>query len=111
MKTRVIFISIFVAVHIIGLSCQAQTFASFNSVEPTGQTQNLVLPATHTFQRLIRTGDALSLGGSLGSTPDFTAYVPINGSSTNGYLSISSETLPAECAILNLPFDNASRVW
>ena len=56
-------------------TCCAQTIATFNSVQPTAQTQNLVLPATHTFQRIIKTGDPLSLGGNLGTHLDFTGYV------------------------------------
>jgi hypothetical protein len=111
MKTLLIFHLLFAGFQVMELSSTAQTIATFNSLEASGQGQNLVLPATHTFQRLIRTGDVLSLGGNLGNNPDFTAYVPINGSSTQGYLSISSETAPAECAILNLLFDNASRLW
>ncbi|HVG42030.1 MAG TPA: alkaline phosphatase PhoX [Chitinophagaceae bacterium] len=90
---------------------QSQTIGTFNSVQPTAQTQNLVLPATHTFQRIIRSGDALSSGGTLGGSLDFTGYVPINGSSTNGYLSISSETAPAECAVLSLSFNTANKLW
>jgi hypothetical protein len=37
--------------------------------------------------------------------------VPIAGSSTNGYLSVSSETAPAECAVLSLSFQNTSKLW
>lgn len=90
----------------------AQTIGTFNSIHPTAQTQNLVLPPSHTFQRIIKTGDALSLGGELGGFLDFTGYVPISGSSTNGYLSISSEILnAAECAILNISFDPVPKIW
>ena len=88
-----------------------QTIGSFNSVQPTAPTQNLVLPSTHTFQRIIRTGDALSGGGNLGRNLDFTGYVPIAGSSSNGYLSISSEDYPAECAILSISLNIATKTW
>jgi uncharacterized protein len=90
----------------------AQTIGTFNSIQPTAQTQNLVLPSTHTFQRIIKTGDALSLGGNLGANLDFTGYVPISGSSTNGYLSISSEVADAaECSILTISFNSIPKLW
>ncbi len=97
---------------IIQFAVQAQTIGTFNSIQPTTQTQNLILPPTHTFQRIIKTGDALTLGGNLAANLDFTGYVPIGGSSTNGHLSISSE-IPdaAECAIANMNFNTASKLW
>ncbi|GEO10977.1 hypothetical protein SAE01_34730 [Segetibacter aerophilus] len=91
----------------VGLS---QSIATFNSVAPTAQTQNLVLPGTHTFQRIIRSGTPLTSGGNFGGNPDFTGYVPIAGSSTNGYLSVSHETAPAEVNILTMTF-NANKLW
>ncbi len=89
----------------------AQTIGTFSSVSPGPQTENFVIPSTHTFQRLIKTGDPLTLGGTLGSNLDFTGYVPISGSSRNGYLSISSETTPAQCAILNISYDYPTHTW
>jgi len=89
----------------------AQTIGTFNSVQPSAQTQNLRLPSSHTFQRIIRSGDALSSGGTLGNQLDFTGYVPIASSSTDGFLSINSETAPAECAILSIAFNNTSKLW
>lgn len=89
----------------------AQTIGTFNSVMPTAQTQNLEIPSTHTFQRIIRSGATLTTGGTLADNLDFTGYVPIAGSSTNGYLSISSETPIGECAILNMSFNGASKLW
>ena len=53
----------------------SQTIGTFNSVAPTAQTAQFVFPSTHTFQRIIKSGDALSLGGTLGSSLDFTGYV------------------------------------
>jgi WD40 repeat protein len=89
----------------------AQTIGMFSSVQPTAQTQNLVLPATHTFQRIIRSGATLPSGETMGSTLDFTGYVPISGSSTNGYLAISSESNPAGCAILSVSLDPTIKLW
>ncbi len=89
----------------------SQSIATFNSVEPMPQSQSLMIPSSHTFQRIIRGGTNLSDGGTLGETLDFTGYVPISGSSTNGYLSISSETTPAACAILNINFNSINKLW
>ena len=90
---------------------QAQTIGTFSSIAPTAQTQQLVLPPTHTFQRIIRSGDPIASGGVLGNNLDFTGYVPISGSSSNGYLSISSETAPAQVAILDINFNASSKLW
>ena len=97
------------------LLCQyefcGQTIGNFSSVTPGTQQQTLILPSTHTFQRLIKSGDALSFGGTLGTNLDFTGYVPIGGSSTNGYLSISSESTPAEVAVLQISFNSGTELW
>ena len=97
------------------LLCQydiyGQTIGNFSSVIPGTQQQTLILPSTHTFQRIIRSGDALSLGGTLGTNLDFTGYVPIGGSSINGYLSISSESTPAEVAVLQISFNAGTELW
>jgi secreted PhoX family phosphatase len=88
----------------------SQSIATFNSVAPAAQTQNLVIPGTHTFQRIIRSGTSLTAGGNFGDNPDFTGYVPISGSSTTGYLSVSHETLPAAISVLSMTF-NANKLW
>ncbi len=73
----------FIGVFLLAGRASTQTIGTFSSVTPTVQTQSLVLPATHRFQRIIKSGDLLSLGGAFGSNTDFTWYVPISGSSTN----------------------------
>ena len=90
---------------------QSQSIGTFNSVTPGDQTPSLVIPPTHTFQRIIKTGDALTAGGTLGSNLDFTGYVPISGSSRNGYLSISSESTPAAVAIMSVTYNYATHTW
>jgi hypothetical protein len=96
---------------LFGCPVSAQTIANFTTLAPAAQNQSLVIPSTHTFQRIIKTGDALSLGGTIGDVLDFTGYVPISGSSTNGYLSISSESASASCAILNISYNATTRLW
>ncbi len=88
-----------------------QTIGTFNSVQPTAQTQNLVLPSTHTFQRILRAGTTLSSGETAGANFDFTGYVSISGSSTNGYLSVSSESVSAGCAILSISLNSTTKLW
>ncbi len=63
---------------VVVIRSHSQTIATFNSVTPAAQTQSLVLPSTHTFQRIIRSGDVLSDATTLGNSLDFTGYVPIS---------------------------------
>lgn len=51
---------------------KAQSIGTFNSITPAAPSARLVLPSSHTFQRIIKTGDALTTGGMLGSNTDFT---------------------------------------
>ena len=90
---------------------QSQTIGTFNSVAPGVQAASLVIPSTHTFQRIIKSGDALTAGGTLSNDLDFTGYVPISGSSRNGYLSISSESTPAAVATMSLAYNNPTHTW
>ncbi|MFQ3576545.1 MAG: alkaline phosphatase PhoX [Cytophagales bacterium] len=89
----------------------SQSIADFKSVKPLSkQPDTLVLPKTHTFQYLIKTDDDLMDGRKLGSTLDFTGYVPIDGSK-EGWLSISSENEVAETAILKIKLDATKGKW
>lgn len=90
---------------------KAQNIGTFNSVTPGVQTQNLIIPSTHTFQRIIKSGDALTAGGTLNANLDFTGYVPISGSSRNGYLSISSESTPAAVATMRVSYNYTTYTW
>jgi uncharacterized protein len=89
----------------------SQTIGTFSSVAPTAQTQQFVIPSTHRFQKLMQSGDALTLGGLLKGTPDFTCYVPIAGSSTNGYISLNHEEAPGGATIMDVNYSNMTRLW
>jgi len=104
-------ISLLLAVSFFVPGSSSQTIGTFTSVTPGPQLQTLEIPSTHTFQRIIKSGDALSLGGTLGLDLDFTGYVPTAGSSTNGRLSISSESTPAQVAILEISFSTTNSLW
>lgn len=92
--------------------------SSFTSVLPSAQPDTLRIPATHTFQRIAQTGDAYNntaLGAAMSGTFDFTGYVPIGGSSANGYLSINHETSSfaagAGVSILDLNYSSSTETW
>lgn len=85
----------------------------FTSIAPTSQTSNLIIPSqTHTFQMLFKQGDAYTKGsGNVPGNHDFTAYVPINGSSELGYLGVNHETTPGAVSILDLHYDTTTKLW
>ena len=83
----------------------AQTIGTFTSVAPGSQDSRLNIPASHSFQFLIENGDPLTAGGTMPDNHDFAGYVPIGGSSTNGYLGINSELTPGGTTILDLFLD------
>lgn len=88
----------------------------FVSVVPSTQPDSLRIPATHTFQMIVQEGDSYTdtADGVTKGLFDFTGYVPINGSSHNGYLSINHElgSFPAAgVSMLSLNFDTAAHVW
>ncbi|MCB2409058.1 alkaline phosphatase PhoX [Hymenobacter lucidus] len=88
----------------------------FTSVLPSTQPQELRLPSTHTFQMLVQGGAAYSTpaDGNVKEAFDFTGYVPINGSSANGYLSINHEGSSAATSgvsMLDLSFNATTKLW
>ncbi|MEJ2594961.1 MAG: DUF839 domain-containing protein, partial [bacterium] len=88
-----------------------QSVADFTSVEPLPQSTDFVIPSTHEFQYIIQHADPLTAGGNMPDYTDFTAYVPISGSSTNGYLSINSEMFPGGVTVLDINLDGVNRQW
>jgi uncharacterized protein len=89
----------------------AQNIWDFQSVEPLPATQNFVFPSTHRFQKIISFGDPLTDGSTLLNNNDFTGYVPISGSSTDGYLSINAETTPGGVAMLDMNYNSTTKLW
>ena len=87
--------------------------ACFTSIAPTAQTSNLIIPSeTHRFQQIHKQGTPYSIGG--GTVPgnhDFTGYVPVEGSSELGHLSINHENTPGGVSILDLHFDQTTNLW
>ena len=94
----------------------ADHLSRFTSVMPSTQPQDLRIPATHTFQMLAQGGQAYTAAadGTMKEAFDFTAYVPVGTSSTNGYLSINHEGSSAAASgvsMLNLSFDATTKLW
>ena len=125
MKQNLLFLT---AAILAGGSTQAQTspaacnplpaghLSNFTSVRPTTQMEGLSIPSTHIYQMLVQTGDAYSNpnDGTVKAANDFTGYVPIDGSSTSGYLSINHEgssDATSGVSMLNLQFNSATKLW
>jgi len=94
----------------------ATHISNFISVLPSAQPDSLRIPSTHTFQMLLQSGDPYTnaADGNTKGTFDFTGYVPIGGSSTNGYLSINHEdgSWPdAGVSMLSLNYDPGTKLW
>lgn len=89
-----------------------QNIGDFISVSPSAQTQLLVIPSSHRYQLLARSGDSIDVGGVLKSNLDYTAYVPIDGSSRNGHLSLNHEISGAGgVTIMDIHFDSVYMKW
>lgn len=88
----------------------AQNIADFLSVNPVTPSSNFVFPSSHRFQKIIEHGDDIQ-GGTMRDNFDFTGYVPISGSSKNGYLSINHELNPGGVTIMNLQLDTIAKLW
>ena len=90
--------------------------SKFTSVMPSVQPDSLRIPSTHTFQMLIQHGEPYTdaTQGNTGDNFDFTGYVPINGSSHKGYLSLNHEmgSFPAAgVSMMDIQFDSTLHIW
>ncbi len=103
---------LFIAAMFLYLGTSAQHISDFISIEPGGQGTTFDFPeGTHTWQKMIINGDALTAGGTMPDNHDFAGYVPIDGSSTTGYLSINSELTPGGVTILDINHDPVTKLW
>ncbi|RDV15599.1 DUF839 domain-containing protein [Pontibacter diazotrophicus] len=88
---------------------------SFTSVQPIGQSETITFPTeTHAIQQLAKTGFTSYTDGSTGTIPgnnDFTAFIPIEGSSKKGYLTINHENSPGGISILDMRLNEATNLW
>jgi uncharacterized protein len=89
----------------------SQNVADFVSVKPDTQIAKFIFPSsTHEFQRIIEHADAISNGNMMDNF-DFTAYVPISGSSTNGHLSINHELTVGGVTAMDIQYNIANKLW
>ncbi len=96
---------------LFSIGVYAQQIGEFTSLSPGAQTTDFIIPSTHRFQKIIEAGDPLTEGGTLLNKNDFSGFVPISGSSELGYLSINAEAIPGGVAILDINYNNTSRLW
>ncbi len=90
-----------------------QPIGDFQSIEAGRQTEQFRFPEkTHTFQVLLRAGEQLTTGGSMPTRHDFTGFVPVGGSSENGFVCINAEVNPSgDVTVLDVHFDEKQRKW
>ncbi|MCY1661692.1 PhoX family protein [Chryseobacterium sp. SL1] len=94
------------------VSCNANHISCFTSIVPTAQTNKLIIPTEHKYQLILKEGDNYTEGGGLvGGQNDFTAYVPKNASSTNGYLSVNHETNPGGVTMAEINYNATTKLW
>ena len=92
--------------------CNGKHIACFTSIVPTAQTNQLIIPVEHRFQLLFKEGEAYTIGsGTVPGNHDFTAYVPINGSSVKGHLSVNHENTPGGVSMLGIHYNDTSKLW
>ncbi|MBB4080067.1 hypothetical protein GGR28_002697 [Lewinella aquimaris] len=85
----------------------------YTSIVPTAPTAKFILPhESHRFQQIHKEGTRYTIGGGIvPANHDFTAYLPIAGSSERGYLSINHETTPGGVSNLGVHYDATARLW
>ncbi len=92
--------------------CEPETIGCFTSIEPTGQTPKMIIADEHRFQLIVKQGDPYSTGtGTVGGNNDFTGYIPIQGSSSLGYVSINHETTPGGVTIADVNLNEDTLLW
>ncbi len=90
--------------------------SKFYSVMPGVQVDTLRIPSTHAYQIVAMEGDPYTnaADGLMKGLFDFTGYVPKDGSSTKGYLSINHElgSWPAAgVSMLDVAFNDTTHLW
>jgi PKD repeat protein len=94
------------------VTCNGKHIACFTSIVPTGQTNKLIMPVEHQFQLIFKQGDAYTNGaGTVPGNHDFTAYLPDNGSSVLGRLSVNHENSPGGVSMLKIHYNDSSKLW
>jgi len=90
----------------------SKSMAGFESISPNVQNQTFVIPPSHTFQLLVKEGRRLTAGGKVPGRADFTGYIPINGSSEDGYIHLNHENAPIGAVThYKVNFNTSTKLW
>jgi secreted PhoX family phosphatase len=90
----------------------SKSMAGFESISPKVPNQTFVIPSSHTFQLLIKEGRRFTVGGKVPGRADFTGYLPINGSSEEGYLHVNHENAPVgSISNFKIKFNASDKLW
>ena len=90
----------------------SKSMAGFESISPITQNQTFVIPPSHTFQLLAKEGRRYTVGGKVPGRADFTGYIPINGSSEEGYLHVNHENAPnGSISNFKIKFNTSTKLW
>jgi len=90
----------------------SKSMAGFESISPKVPNQTFVIPSSHTFQLLIKEGRRFTIGGKVPGRADFTGYLPINGSSEEGYLHVNHENAPVgSISNFKIKFNASDKLW
>ncbi len=89
------------------------TIGCFTSVQPSDQTPGIIIPKTHTFQMLIQQGESPYVNSTrnVPGNPDFTGFIPLDGSSTQGNIALNHETGPGDVSLVSVHFDSEEKLW
>jgi secreted PhoX family phosphatase len=86
--------------------------ACFTSIAPTIQTDSFIIPSSHCFQVLAQNGDEYANGGVFPENFDFTCFVPINGSSSEGIITLNHENnVAGGMSVMDAQYDTSSHLW
>jgi secreted PhoX family phosphatase len=86
--------------------------ACFTSIVPTIQTDSFIIPLSHCFQVLSQSGDGYANAGVFPGNFDFACFVPINGSSSSGIITLNHENnVLGGMSIMDAQYDTSSHLW
>ncbi|UBM60549.1 PhoX family protein [Marinilongibacter aquaticus] len=101
-----------IALFLLALNSHAQTIDRFVSLNDSLQDADFKLAKSHAFQYIVEKGQTLHDASVVQGNFDFTGFVPINGSSRSGYLSINHEFYPiGGVDILRVELDTVYQSW
>ncbi len=103
-------ISLVVALLCIPVVVCAQNIGDYTSIIPVPSYQQFNIPATHNFQVLLQEGDTCN-NGVLPGLFDFTCFIPENGSSRKGQLSVNYENVLGDVSISDIVLDTINQLW